>query len=124
MKTFWEGMPSVLRVMDGNYKFYTGGILGYNLAYFLSAWFNIIGAYIVFIILTALSFFLLGKEELLFSAGRFARDTFLNGAEYVRSLFAGRQDEAVERVKKVKKPAGKKEEDEEDEEEEADDKKR
>jgi len=118
MKTFWEGMPAVLRVMDGNYKFYTGGLLGYNLAYFLSAWFNIIGAYIVFIILTALSFFLLGKEELLFSAGRFARDTFLNGAEYVRSLFTGRQDEAVERVKKVKKPAGKKEEDEEDEEEE------
>ncbi|PKL91273.1 MAG: cell division protein FtsK [Candidatus Goldiibacteriota bacterium HGW-Goldbacteria-1] len=115
MRTFWEGMPAVLRVMDGNYKFYTGGILGYNLAHFLSAWFNIIGAYIVFILLTALSFFLLGKEEMLFAAGRFARDVFMNAADYVKSLFMDirnnkedDEDDEEDEVKE-KKPKAKKE---------------
>ncbi|MFW6210681.1 MAG: DNA translocase FtsK 4TM domain-containing protein, partial [bacterium] len=70
MREFWNGLPEMLRVMDGSYTFYTGGAAGKKTADFLASWFNTAGAYILNFIMFAVAVILFGKEEILIKIGR------------------------------------------------------
>ncbi|MCX7698917.1 MAG: DNA translocase FtsK 4TM domain-containing protein [Candidatus Goldbacteria bacterium] len=77
LKDFWKNVPEIFRIM-GDYNFWTAGIIGKKTAQGLIAVFNIVGSYIVIIILTAISLILLRLEKIIIDTGIFIANLGVN----------------------------------------------
>lgn len=114
LKNMWAELPVYARIMS-DFTFYTAGYIGGKSAIYLTAWFNIVGAYILNIILLIIALMLLRLEKILISLGlmlgAFGAKTFeviVGGAtavwtalgESVANMSAGTKDSKSKRVEK------------------------
>ncbi|MCX8094036.1 MAG: DNA translocase FtsK 4TM domain-containing protein [Candidatus Goldbacteria bacterium] len=76
-KDFWKNIPEIFRIM-GDYTFWTAGIIGKKTAQGLIAVFNIVGSYIVIIILAIISLILLRLEKIIIDTGIFIANLAIN----------------------------------------------
>jgi len=77
LKDFWKNVPEKFRIM-GDYSFHTGGIIGNKTAQFLISGFNVVGSYIVIIILTIISLIMLQMEKIIVDFAFFISNLAVN----------------------------------------------
>lgn len=77
LKDFWKNIPEKFRIM-GDYNFWTAGIVGNKTAQILISGFNIVGSYIVIIILTIISLIMLRLERIIVDIGLFIANMSVN----------------------------------------------
>ncbi len=73
----WKNIPEKFRIM-GDYKFFTAGIVGNKTAQFLISIFNIVGSYIVIVILTIISLIMLRLEKIIIDFALFVTNIVIN----------------------------------------------
>jgi len=69
LKSIWTNLPPYLHIMDTGYRFFTAGQIGGKTAKYFTAWFNIVGAYILDIVLLIIALMLLRLEKILVTIG-------------------------------------------------------
>lgn len=77
LKNFWKNIPAKFRIM-GDYNFLTAGIIGNKTAQILISGFNIVGSYIVIIILIIISLIMLNLERIIVDIGLFIANVSVN----------------------------------------------